>query len=1112
LTIFGFLAEFPECNESAEQAAKYALGDPRTSCFHARRSLELMVGWAFKHDQALRMPYDDNLSALVNSSAFKQVAGDNVFKLARDIIQYGNSAVHRNAPVRQIDAVQAVSKLFHVSFWFARTYAKVKPDPDLKFDPNVLPRTTVPQQTIEQLRTLETSLADRDRVLAEAQASNADLNAQLEMVRAEIVAAKRALVAVPDTHDYSEAESRDFFIDLLLREAGWSLTDKRDREFPVTGMPNSKGGGFVDYVLWGADGLPLGLVEAKRTKRDPAVGLHQAKLYADCLEAQFGQRPVIFTSNGYEHWIWDDTRYPRREVQGFYARDELALLIQRRSMQRPLSEVDINNGIVERFYQARAIRAIGEAFGNDHERKALIVMATGAGKTRTVIALSDLLVRANWAKRVLFLADRTALVKQAVNAFKTHLPDSSPVNLVSDRHDDGRVYVSTYQTMLNLINDVQNGRRRFGVGFFDLVVIDEAHRSVFQKYKAIFEYFDCLLVGLTATPREEIERNTYGLFDLETGVPTDAYPLAEAVNGGFLVPATPVSVPLKFQREGIKYDDLPEEEKDQWDDLDWSDDPLDDSPDEVGAEAINKWLFNKDTVDKVLAHVMANGIKVAGGDRLGKTIVFAKNQAHADFIRERFDANYPHYRGHFAQVITHKVEYGQDLIDKFSLKESEPHIAISVDMLDTGIDVPEVVNLVFFKLLRSKTKFWQMLGRGTRLCKDLFGPGQDKTTFKVFDFCQNLEYFNQATGLEIGSNTPSLSTRLFRNRVELIGELDKTHENPEIRTEVSEVLRTEVAAMNVDNFLVRPHRRAVEQFREPAGWNTIGTAQATVLSAELAGLPTELPSEREEPKRFDLLLLNLELALLKSDPSFMRLQEQVQTIAGLLEERSSIPLVHQQIELIADVQTDEWWQDVNLTMLEHVRRRLRDLVGLIEKGKRRIIYTDFTDTIGDGDEIALSGFSVDGFERFKLKARAYVREHRGELAIKRIHMNWPITPDDTGELKRVLREIGTDADIERAEQEAGSFGLFVRGLVGLDREAAQGALATFLDRKRFNSRQIDYIGLVIQELTVNGTIEARRFYEAPYTDLAPSGPDTLFTETEVDELITVLNNVRNTAA
>jgi type I restriction enzyme R subunit len=741
VTNFFFLQrEWPDLYESATKAETFALPDPRTACFYARRTLEIAVSWLYKNDASLKLPYQDNLSALIYEPTFAQLTGSAVFAKTRAIKDLGNLAVHSHKTLNQYDAVVAVRELFHFSFWLARTYAKgPKPADGTAFDQKLLPTTSpVPPKTVEQLQKLEAQLAERDAKLTELLMGKAALDAELERLRAEVAEAKRRNAATLDTHNYSEAETRDYFIDLLLKEAGWAQDKPEDREYPVTGMPNKDGKGFVDYVLWGDDGKPLGLVEAKRTKRDARVGQQQACLYADCLEKQFGQRPIIFYSNGYDHWIWDDTNYPPRAVQGFYKKQELELLIQRRQARKPQRDAEIDQRIVERPYQHRAIRRIGDVFERDHGRKALIVMATGAGKTRTVIALCDLLMRCHWVKRVLFLADRIALVNQAVGAFKRHLPASSPVNLVTERDTDGRVYVSTYPTMMGLIDEAKDGQRKFGVGHFDLVIIDEAHRSVYQKYRAIFQYFDALLVGLTATPKDEIDRNTYSLFELETGVPTDNYSLDEAARDGVLVPPKGVSVPLKFQREGIKYDLLPEDEKEQWDALEWNEDGT--VPKEVDPAAVNQWLFNKDTVDKVLEHVMTRGQKVAGGDRLGKTIIFAKNHDHAQFIVERFDANYPRYAGHFARVIDFQTEYVQTLIDSFSSAEKAPHIAISVDMLDTGIDIHEIVNLVFFKLVRSKTKFWQMLGRGTRLCPELFGPGKDKEFFYVFDYCQNLEF------------------------------------------------------------------------------------------------------------------------------------------------------------------------------------------------------------------------------------------------------------------------------------------------------------------------------------------------------------------------------------
>jgi type I restriction enzyme R subunit len=1130
---FGFLqCEWSAVFESATKAEAAVHSDPRAACFYSRRALELAVTWAYKHDPALKLPYQDNISALIHEPSFKQTAGEVVFSKARVIITLGNRAVHSHRAIPTEDALVALRELFHVSYWLARTYGRVaRPSPGLTFNPAALPKgPAVPRQTAEQLQQLEASLRERDEKLASLLVDKAALDDELKRLRAEVAAAKKAAEAQPDTHNYSEAETRDYFIDLLLKEAGWPLDQPRDREFEVTGMPNKEGRGFVDYVLWGDDGKPLGLVEAKRTRRDAREGQHQAKLYADCLERLFGQRPAIFYSNGYDHWIWDDTNYPPRAVQGFYKKAELELLIQRRSTRKSLAAAEISPVIVERYYQTRGIRRIAESVERDHDRKALLVMATGAGKTRTVIALCDLLMRCNWVKRVLFLADRLALVRQAVNAFKRHLPDASPVNLVTDKEAEGRVFVSTYPTIMGLIDETRDGQRRFGVGHFDLVIIDEAHRSVFQKYRAIFEYFDSLLVGLTATPKDEVDRNTYSLFDLEDGVPTDAYSLEEAVQDHFLVPPKAVSVPLKFQRTGIRYDELSEDEKDQWDALEWDEEG--NVPDRVEAEAVNKWLFNKDTVDKVLEHLMTRGLTVVGGDRLGKTILFAKNQAHADFIAERFNANYPHYKGEFAQAITFKTEYAQNLIDNFSAKDKSPHLALSVDMLDTGIDIPEVVNLVFFKLVRSKTKFWQMVGRGTRLCPDLFGPGQDKQFFYIFDYCQNLEYFSQNPETTEGALAASLGKRLFNNRLELIGELDQREglasrefkevaatfgdpkTNVEVRQAVADTLHRETAAMNVDNFVVRPHRRTVEKYAKREAWIELTPETRAELSHEVAGLPSELDPEGEEAKRFDLLILNLQLALLRAEPGFERLRDRVKEIAALLEEKAAIPMVREQMALIQDVQTDEWWQDVTMPMLEVLRRRVRDLVKLIEKVKRKLIYTNFEDLMGGETSVELPGF--DGgtdYTKFKAKAQAFLRTHQDHVTIHKLRTNKPLTPTDLSELERVLvaSGIGTAEDVQRAASESRGLGLFVRSLVGMDRGAAKEAMASFLTGKTLSANQIEFVNLVVDHLTEHGAMEPRLLYESPFTDLTPRGPDGLFSSGEVDELIAAIDEVRSRA-
>jgi type I restriction enzyme R subunit len=1154
---FTFLqAEWPALFSESQRAEQAALTDPRTACFYARRTLELAVGWLFQAEGGrggkLQMPYKPDLSAFLFEPSFKVLVGPALHAKMDVIRKQGNNAVHSARPITAVDATAVLRELFQVAFWLARHYGRnvaARPDPALQFRADWLPRPVdaaaaqaaaqasaqATQAALQKLSTLADELAARDAALATAQQKTAALDAELAQLRAEVAAAKAANTATPDTHDYNEAQTRDLYIDLLLKEAGWKLDQSRDREFEVQGMPNAQGKlegvGYVDYVLWGDDGKPLAVVEAKRTQRDARVGQQQAKLYADCLQTQFGQRPLIYTTNGFEHWFWDDTTYPPRPVQGFHKKDELQLLVQRRTSAKPLAGVSINNSIVERHYQQRAIRRIGETFERDRQRKALVVMATGAGKTRTVIALVDLLQRANWAKRILFLADRVALVNQAANAFKAHLPDASAVNLVTEKTTEGRVYVSTYPTMMGLINETDEGLRRFGVGHFDLIIVDEAHRSIYQKYRAIFAYFDALLVGLTATPKDEIDRNTYGLFGLEDGVPTDAYGLEDAIAEGYLVPPRAVSVPLKFQREGIRYAELSEDERAQWDELDWSDDEGEGhAPDEVGAEAVNKWLFNIDTVDKVLELLMTRGHKVAGGDRLGKTIVFAKNNAHANFIADRFNANYPHYAGQFARVITYQTEYAQSLIDDFSVKDKAPHIAISVDMLDTGIDVPEVVNLVFFKVVRSKAKFWQMVGRGTRLCKNLFGPEQDKQEFLIFDFCQNLEFFSQNLEGGKGAVAEPLSQRLFKARLELLGALDDRLRGQgsavreaarvyglseaTMRADTAQLLHHTVAGMSMDNFVVRPQRRWVEPWGQADKWHAVSADELVELAQHVSGLPSSVRDDDEDAKRFDLLMLRAQLGSLHEDMGYARLCEQVRSLADALLELSNIPEVKKHMVLIEAVAGEEWWQDVTLPMLEQVRRSMRGLIKLLEKTRRKVVYTDLQDQVGELTEVALPlGGSAGDFERFRLKARAFLLAHENHITLHKLRRNQPLTATDLAELERLLLDSGTGTaqDLARADDEAHGLGLFVRSLVGLDREAATQALNGFVNGKTLNANQLEFVSLIVTHLTERGVMDKGLLYEPPFTHFAPQGPDALFTTAQVDELFGVLEHITATA-
>jgi type I restriction enzyme R subunit len=1115
---FSFLQqEFFSICDSATKAESYLNTDARAACWYARMTLEQIVDWLYRYDPNYKS-YDVSLGARVHDACFKLSAGENIFTKATVVIGIGNRAAHGKS-AKKAEAVIAVTELFHIAYWLARTYSeKAQPSPSLQFNEALIPQAKQQDAiTLEQLKKHEDAVKQKEAenaALKEQLEGLAATQQELEALRAEVARAKQANQATADTHDYNEEQTRDYFIDMLLNEAGWALDKKEDREFEVVGMPNNENKGFVDYVLWGDDGKPLAVVEAKRTKRDARVGQQQAKLYADCLEGMYGRRPVIYYTNGYEHWFWNDQAATPRRVQGFYKKDELELLMQRRTSRLPLATAKINTSIVERSYQHQAIRSITEAIEKHNQQRSLIVMATGSGKTRTVIAFVDLLIRCNWAKRILFLADRVSLVKQASKEFMKHLPDVGIVNLLDSPDGQGRVYVSTYPTMLNLINDNSDDVKRFGVGHFDVVIVDEAHRSIYAKYGAIFEYFDSYLVGLTATPKDEVDRNTYSMFELEKGVPTYAYALEDAIADKYLVPPQSVSVALQFQREGIKYDDLSDEEKQQWDEMDWGEGG---PPDSVDPPALNQWLFNIDTVDKVLCYLMTQGERVASGDRLGKTIIFAKNNNHAEFIAERFNANYPEYKGAFARVITFKTEYAQSLIDDFSVKDKMPHIAISVDMLDTGIDVPEVVNLVFFKIVRSKTKFWQMIGRGTRLCKDLYAPGQDKQFFKIFDFCQNLEFFRDNFKTSSGATAESLESRLFKTRLELIALMDGrkggvgTDEELVLRDEYAKHLHAIVAGMTLDNVIVRPKRKFVEKYGKADSWNVISGVDAAEIATELASLPTQLQDVEEEAKRFDMMLLRTQLCVLQGDTSIAKYKKVIQRIAAALELQESIPAIRAQMLLIQSIGTDEWWEDVTVTMLDEVRKKLRLLIKLLPKSERPIVYTDFDDSITDVDTVDLPLVTAGlDYERFKTKTRDFLKAHEDRLAVYKLRTNKPITPTDVAELEVILLEqaAGDQHLIDQAKETTGGLGLFVRSLLGLERGAAMEAMADFLNEKNATASQLEFAKLMVNYLTVDGVITKERLYDSPFTNVAATGPDSLFPEAKVEQLFKVIEEIR----
>lgn len=596
--------------EAAEEAEK-SIAVANVSCtILCRRALELAVKWIYANDRELVLPYQNNLSSLVYDINFKSMINEKVFNGMTYIIKLGNFAVHSNKKVTRKEAVLCLKYLFDFMDWIAYYYDSNYIE--TKFDEGKLPGESSANLKKEEREELENKLVEKDEKIEKILKENEELREKLTKQRTSKKTAYNFKVS-----DISEFETRKQFIDLDLKIAGWDSTNIRE-EVEVKGMPNTQEAGYVDYVLYGENGKPLAVVEAKRTSKDAKIGQQQAKLYADCLEKEYAQRPIIYYTNGKEIYMWDDLSYPERKVSGYYTQDELQLLIKRRDSKENLEYIFIANDIANRPYQLEAVKKVCESFEEKH-RRALIVMATGTGKTRTAISLVDVLTSKNWVQNILFLADRTELVKQAEKNFKKLLPDMSCCNLLSSKDGDpeeSRIIFSTYQTMINCIDKMKskNGITLFTPGHFDLIIIDEAHRSIYKKYQAIFDYFDGLLVGLTATPRDDVDKNTYKFFQLENNVPTFVYEYDEAVKQKYLVDYHTISTTTKFIERGIKYSELKEEDREEYENL-FEEGEV---QEEISSSAINSWLFNRDTIKIILETVMQKGLKVEGGDKLRK--------------------------------------------------------------------------------------------------------------------------------------------------------------------------------------------------------------------------------------------------------------------------------------------------------------------------------------------------------------------------------------------------------------------------------------------------------------------------------------------------------------
>ena len=1043
-----------------------------------RKALELAVKWVYANDAELRMPPQINLASLIKGKKFKDILPYNMSGLLSYIQQLGNKAVHSGRVITREEAVLSLRNLFSFTAWIDYSYSRYYSD--VKFDESILGETDKIIKVQSEKDKLSKQLAEINKKLEELSNENQTLRKENEEKR-KINEKEREY----KIDEISEAETRKRYIDLVIENEGWTIGEDCIPEVEISGIATPSGKGKADYVLYGDNGVPLAVIEAKKLDIDPLIGKNQAKEYADALEKKYDVRPIIFFTNGLDYYIWDDLNYPERQVSSIYSKKDLEKLIFRRGNKKPLKNVstDIKDEITNRVYQKEAVVRVTEALEKGY-RKMLLVMATGSGKTRTAASIVDILTRYNWVKNILFLADRTALVKQAKNSFKEYLPNLSLCNLLDNKDDvESRMIFSTYPTMMNAIDETKNkdGSRIFTSGYFDLIIVDESHRSIYKKYQAIFDYFDANLLGLTATPRNDIDKNTYRIFDLENDNPTFAYELDQAIEEGYLVHyGKPIDVGLKIVRDGLKYSELSEEEKEEFEET------FDEEKEEISSEEVNKTLFNKETVDLVIKTLMNNGLKVEGGDKLGKTIIFAVNQRHANFIVDRFNKLYPEYKGKFAQAVCHDIKFVDDVIDNFKDKVLYPQIAVSVDMLDTGIDVPEILNLVFFKKIRSKAKFWQMIGRGTRLCKDLFGPGIDKERFMIFDCYKNFEFFEvNVDGKEI-KTTKSISESIFGAKVDIIKSLQHLNYQEksliEYRNNLIDDIITSILDINNNRFDVRMKGAIIDKYKKLDNYKALNEKDVQELKNIIAPLIT-YTEEEELSKRFDYQMYVIENAYL-GKKSFLRAKNRVIETAEKLSEKGTIEKISKKKETITKIQKEEFWENADLFQFEEVRKELRELVILLDRITTKIYYTDFRDEIVDyGEHETGENFKiVNKFEKYNKRVEQYLEEYKNDDVIQKLKNNIPLTMYDIKYLEKILWEdLGTKEEYEKTYGKIPLLKM-VSKIIGMDRKAVEKEFSLFLSNENLNSDQINFVKHIVDYIVKNGSIDKKELKDFPEAD------------------------------
>lgn len=1057
------------CRLAEEQQPIY----PDASANNARKALEWLMKQMLKIKGVTvdeRMTLNDMLR-LPEADAFI----NHDYGFSKDIYfvkKVGNAASHDGGePITRARAFRCLRSLYNVVAGFMGRWDAVKNIPP--FDATTI---SVPTSTVAFITSPEPKV--------EMEVVNSVQKETLDDPQP---------VVIPRESLASEAITRKYIIDDMLMEAGWDLLEEKGKvqggkaciEVEVDGMPTASGKGYADYVLFSRGGKPLAVIEAKATCRAITEGRHQATLYADYLEKRYGVRPVIYYTNGFTTKVIDGMGYPDRDVISFHSMDDLERLIQKRG-RAEIKDVTIKADITDRPYQQTAIKCIVEWFNAKH-RRGLLVLATGTGKTRVSISLCDILMRNDWVKTVLFLADRTALVGQAHSAYEALLPSVSMSVLSEEKAPDmqARILFSTYQTMINYLDRED---KAFSVGRFDLIIIDEAHRSVFGRYGAIFSYFDSLLIGLTATPRDEIDRNTYDLLQLDNGMPNYSYDIDEAVRDGYLCPYKTLQYHSKIMERGAKWDEMSKEDREEAERLmDYEKSlaglgPDDEYHRDILPQEIFKYLFNIDTVDKVLMELMEKGLKVKSGEEIGKTIIFAMNHHHAELIVERFRTLYPEKDPNYCQLIDNYVNKAHSLILDFEQMDKYPQIAVSVDMLDTGVDVPSVLNLVFFKCVRSKIKFMQMIGRGTRLCPKVFGDA-DKKEFYIFDWCNNFEYFSVHSDGANPVAVKSLTERLYALRLDIAAALQSAeHQEKEddrrLHDELKAILHAQVSQLSRARIDVRAHLQTIEPYREREAWVCLSELDV----AELKGIAHLLPrpKENEAAKKFDVLMLYLQLEQVDSTVKADNSRASVIKIAQLLEKKATIPAVRERMETIKEVQTAVFWEHSTLNSLERVRKELRELVHVLAESRdERRFVINIEDAISSDAVAAPVTLKATYHDR----VIDYLAKHTDNEVLRKIQNFEQLTTDDVNELQRIFwEELGTRTEFDEAtngKKYNHNVAAFIRVIQGVDRQKALALYTRFIKDGNLTGEQEQYLKEILNYLSENGDLQMSDFMEYP---------------------------------